>query len=68
MPELSRCRREILALLGDSECTGRQLADTLGREQTNIARDLRALLKAGLVTRRRSHPYVLYRAAKEVSR
>lgn len=62
--ELSRRRREILALLGDIEWSGARMAAVLDREQTNVVRDLSFLREAGLVERRYVGVRALYRAVK----
>lgn len=64
MLELSPCRLDILNALAVAEKSGRDLADALGRLQTNVCRDLRIMQRAGLVAKRRDGNVVLYRAAR----
>jgi predicted transcriptional regulator len=62
--QLSKGRRRILFLLDDDEWTSGDLAAVTRRHQTNVSRDLRFMLKAGLVERRRDALKVYYRVAK----
>lgn len=64
MPDLSYCRRRILEILGDDELSVEDVTANTGRLHTNVSRDLRILYAAGLVTRRRMHPFVFYRQAR----
>jgi DNA-binding transcriptional ArsR family regulator len=60
MRELSACRKAILNLLHAGESTAIRLAVILGREHTNVSRDLRFLRDAGLVSRQLDGRRYLY--------
>lgn len=62
MPDLSYCRRRVLAELGSGELPLIDLAARVGRLATNVRRDLKLMAAAGLAARRREGLHVYYRA------
>ena len=51
---------EILAALAGREATGSELAAELGRAQTSVAKSLRRMYEAGLLSRRPVGVFVYY--------